>query len=320
MPRRKSSLFQSSATLAINFSLCSTLALSGCVATVRGAPEERFDRKRAIEDQSLTELVIQTTLDPKRIMRFAASGATIGQRNEVIYARLSEIDAMYYEYERSVSRELRESGFALSLAGLAVGSAGALVTEQASQILSAVSASLTGAQEAFQKTVLIDRTTEAFLSQMRAGRASVKSAILLKLTSSTETYPLQAAIADLEAYRQAGTLTGALAGVSADATAKERAAGADLRSIEALTVRATYGESDASRRLNEYVNAGENPSEIEERTKALRDVYESQPSELRADCPGDGLDFVLYASAALPGCRKLADNLLERLIAEGKIE
>ena len=69
---------------------------------------------------------------------------------------MAEIDALYFEYERALSTELRESNFALALAGLAIGGAGSIAREGASQRLSATSAGLTGARDAFQKEVLMN--------------------------------------------------------------------------------------------------------------------------------------------------------------------
>ncbi|WP_340110176.1 hypothetical protein [Pikeienuella sp. HZG-20] len=296
-----------------------TAGLAGCVATVRGAPEESFARSSAPEDWSFKESIVNATLDRDRIVALATNGATVAQRNEVIFARLAELDSLYFAYERDLSKELRESGFAATLAQIAVGAAGSVTGQQASQILSAVSAGIAGSREAFEKEILIDRTMQAFISQMRAGRDQMKRRILLKLGASADAYPLQAAVSDLEAYRQAGTLTGALAGISADASEKETAAQEVLAAAEAKIIHATYGESEAARLLNAYINEAASPAEIARRTRAIGAAYEGQPSSLRDACPG-GADGVLYASAADPDCRRIAENLLELFRQIGEIQ
>ncbi|MEM7524336.1 MAG: hypothetical protein AAF360_11375, partial [Pseudomonadota bacterium] len=209
---------------------------------------------------------------------------------------------------RALTKELRESGFVGALAELAVDTAGALTGQQASQILSAVSAGITGTQTAVQKDLLVDRTVQAFISQMRASRSVVKRRIILKLNAPAAIYPLQAAVSDLSDYRQAGTLTGALTGIAVTAADEEATRREDLSVAESAVISGRFGETNDTRVLNKFINTDDGVTSVEDRLRFLQTLYADQPASRRADCPGDGLDAVLFTQE--PGCKRIASSLV----------
>lgn len=291
--------------------LAAAFALAGCEATIRGEPAAEFDRAKPEAAESFEEVIVNAALDPARLRTLVTAGATEAERNRVIYARMAEIDALYATYERELTKELRESGFVGALAELAVDTAGALTGRQASQILSAISAGLTGAQTAVEKELLIDRTVQAFISHMRAGRSAVKRRILLKLIAPASAYPLEAAVSDLSAYRQAGTLTGALVGVAAAASEVEATRRADLNAAESAVIRGRFGETEDAAVLLTYIGTEDGVRTADERLLRLQSLFEGLPPALRAACPGGGLDGVLYTVE--PGCRAAAAALVADL-------
>jgi hypothetical protein len=64
----------------------------------------------------------------------------------------------------------------------------------------------------------------ALLAQMEANRAKILSDIKNQLTSPDSTYPLAAAIIDLNAYKEAGSVPGAISLVSQSAAKIESTA------------------------------------------------------------------------------------------------
>lgn len=205
-----------------------TTSLSGCFDSFRGAPKENLDR----EVLKLEETVIKQTLTPEKVER-AIGRRDPGERNDIIFARMAELDLLYNDYEIDISNEFRQSGFAATVAELAVDTSGAVVGGATSQILSAISAGITGSKESFDKDILLDKTAGAFISQMRANRDTLKARILLKAAEATyNEYPLQAALTDLAAYRQAGTLTGALNAINRSAEAEEEEGRTKLEQAE----------------------------------------------------------------------------------------
>lgn len=120
--------------------------------------------------------------------------------------------------------EARESGFLLSLAGIAVGAAGAQASAVASQNYSLLSGALQAGEASFDREVLAEQAMSAIISQMRAERARVRARIYTSLGGNVTKYPLQAAISDIESYRQAGTLLAGLISMNNSAQLESAAA------------------------------------------------------------------------------------------------
>lgn len=197
--------------------------LAGCDESFRGAPKPSFDKKRDINalivKQLLSEKNINRAIDSCR-SPISANGVILDSklaRNEIIFARMAELDVLYFDFQTELSSESRLSSFSASLAELTVGTSGAVISGPASQILSAISATITGTKEGFDQKILLDKTIDAFVSQMNANRDNVKADIISKIGTECSKYPVSAAISDLAAYRHAGTLAGALTGLGESA-------------------------------------------------------------------------------------------------------
>ena len=154
-------------------------------------------------------------------------------RNEEIDRRLAVIDANFTKFKKKLAQESVKVDFGVSLLGVGVGGAGALGAETASQILSAVSGGLAGAQAAYGKAALYDKALSALLQQMIAGRNTILAEIYKGRTRGIDEYPLSAAAHDLDAYYFAGSLPGAIVGTSADAQVKN--AEAEIQIAKALS-------------------------------------------------------------------------------------
>lgn len=141
-------------------------------------------------------------------------------RNQEIDKRLAVIDANFKKFEIALAKQNVRADFGVSVLEIGIGGAGALVSESASQILSAVSSGLAGSKAAYSKAVLYEKALSALLAQMVASRNSVLVRIYQGRTRSHDDYPLSAAMHDLDAYYFAGSLPGAILGTSADASVK----------------------------------------------------------------------------------------------------
>lgn len=152
-------------------------------------------------------------------------------RNAMIERRMAVIDAYFKEFRAGLVKENVRSEFGIALVGIGVGGAGALVTETASQILSAVSGGLAGAQAAYGKAVLYDKAMSALLAQMEAGRKAMAAQIFQRWNLGLEQYPMWMARKDLDAYYFAGSLPGAILGTAADAKEKEKQADEQIKLV-----------------------------------------------------------------------------------------
>ena len=100
------------------------------------------------------------------------------------------------------------------MATLGLTTTAAFTTSGASQVLAGIAAFIIGGREAFQKEVLAERTVIAIHTAMRARRAQVRLRLRKGLRQSTDQYPLAVALADLNDYYDAGTILGALIGIT----------------------------------------------------------------------------------------------------------
>lgn len=145
-------------------------------------------------------------------------------RKEMMERRMAVIDAYFKEFQAGLVKENVRSEFGIELLGVGVGAAGSLVPETASQILSAVSGGLAGAQAAYGKATLYEKTMSALVAQMRASRKEVAAQIFQRWNLDLDLYPMWMARMDLDAYYFAGSLPGAILSTAADAKLKEKKA------------------------------------------------------------------------------------------------
>jgi hypothetical protein len=278
--------------------------LVGC-AGLRQFPETSQDTK-ALEtlDEEYNKALVKaygTVDEPKAV------DATLRRdiRNRLIEGRMAVIDAHFKTFEAGLVKENVRVDFGLALVGIGVGAAGSLVAQTASQILSAVSGGLAGAQAAYGKSVLYDKALSALVAQMHAGRKAIAAQIFQRWALDIEKYPMWMARTDLDAYYFAGSLPGAILSTAADAKTKEVQADAILlRSTTAVSVSPAMFQRRAA--LVRSVEALENP-----KAKALLEQIAAQSADAKA-----------FIDDQLPPAQRTADdgtkakNVLKRAVSE----
>lgn len=135
-------------------------------------------------------------------------------RDEIAQSLLVAIDLRYAEYELHFFDANRAAGFGSSVALLGLGAAGSVAATGTAQVISAISGAVAGTREAFGRDLLAEHTAGALLTAMRAQRNIVAVRIREGLQSPADRYPLGIALSDLYGYFRAGTIPGALAGVT----------------------------------------------------------------------------------------------------------
>lgn len=176
-------------------------------------------------------------------------------RNEEIDRRLRVIDLNFSEFRKGLATEGVTADFGIAVAQLGLGGAGALVSQTASQILSAVSGGLAGTQQAYSKAALYEKTVSALFAQMKAGRKVVLVRIVTGRVKSIDDYPLSIAVLDLEAYAYAGSLPGAVIGTAADAQVKNDEAKNQIRDIQRKSEDAAKAARDLLENLLNRIEA-----------------------------------------------------------------
>jgi hypothetical protein len=206
--------------------LIAGLIVSGC-ASVRGGPPSIIDR-----DAELA--VLKNFYGAKEIINYAALGPNErpGARDLIVTSQLYAIDLLYDAYEERLFVEARSINFLTSFTSIALtGVAALLQVSQVQAILAGIDTGLKGTKESFDNEILLDRTLQVLIQQMRGERAKVRERIFAGLGKRDGGYPLPAALSDLRAYERAGTLAAALTSLSVDvgasaALAEEKASAA----------------------------------------------------------------------------------------------
>jgi hypothetical protein len=283
----------------IALAVAGVVLLSGCSASFRGEPELAFARQEG-QPQDINRIAVAAALADANIAAAVGPNATVAQRNSIVLARMAEIDTLYNEYELALSQELREGRFTTALLGLGFGIGGTFASGGASQFLSAGSASVAGASEAFQKEILIERTVQSLTAQMRANRDNVKSNILIKLANDIDAYPTLAALSDVVAYRQAGTIVGGLLGI-AENSANAEAQARDKLSTILITTR--------GRGIDITPSAREQLSRVRSRINAISD---SEIVALANNPPSSNDAFENIRKAYLSGAQSFSNPIIAR--------
>jgi hypothetical protein len=197
-----------------------TVLLSGCAAFSgypKRATNPKIDLER-LESHIGAEAIAACLTNP-----------TVSCRNTLITARMHATDIRFSEFEESLFRQTREAGFGATLATLGLTSAAAFAGGNTSQVLAGIAAFIIGAREGFQKEVLAERTAVAIHTAMRANRARVALRLRTGLRQSIDQYPLALGLSELNDYYNAGTVLGALIGITETVGVEARKAEEELQ-------------------------------------------------------------------------------------------
>ena len=257
------------------------LAVAGC-SSIKGAPDPVFPVNKELKlirqqfsDERIRELyekAIQTEPDNE---------IGVEARNELILARMYAIDLRYRDFEQKLVKEARNSNFLLKLASLGLTSAATLISVSTTQaILAGVDTGVKGGSEAFNKDILVDRTVQVLITQMRGARHQLRGEIVNNLQRPVADYPLFLGLGQVEDYYTAGTLIGALANltesVGAVATSRREASLKKISEFEIRRQRVSHTE------ITEAI-ANWFAEDRENRLTPLKSCYDKHTAALSAD-------------------------------------
>lgn len=194
--------------------LAAAATISACLPSIEGGPERLY----TVEEETKLAREIAS---PTNYERYANASAPEQKRlrNQVIFARMYANDVLFSEYEEKLTRERQDVPFYVQLAQTALTTTGSLVGgAQTKAVLHAVVTGLATTKTSYEKDILIEKTIDVLQKQMRAQRKAIRATMIRNLELPVSRYPLYFALTDLEAYYRAGTITGALNGVSTSVT------------------------------------------------------------------------------------------------------
>lgn len=147
---------------------------------------------------------------------------------QVVYGRLAAYDIEYAEFQQNINKERAAGDLTGDLTSLALTATGASVGAKVTKTaLLAATTAVTGAKTSFDTDLFYNKALQATFSQMDANRASVRALIDKKMAqnvTNTNFYSLNEAITDTLAYREAGSIPGALNGMATNAGNQKRLA------------------------------------------------------------------------------------------------
>ncbi len=191
--------------------------LSGCT-TVRygGAPEPSFN-----VDEDLEQLATQ--FSPADSVSAFYKNPTKEARDRFISGRLTLMNIRYIQFIRKLSseRQLVDSAAEMLILGLNI--AGASFSDAVTKtVLAGLSAGVTGSKQVIDKNYYFEKTIPALVGQMNAERKKALIPILTGVRGTLDEYPFSQAVTDLYAYYNAGTFSGAIKAIQAEAGATEK--------------------------------------------------------------------------------------------------
>lgn len=140
---------------------------------------------------------------------------TVESRNELISARMYEIDVAYTKYESQLTHENQQVNFGSTALTLGLTTAGSLIlAPQTTRVLSGLASGITGLDNAYSEKIILSKTIQNVQTQMRANRNDQAALIYASMRCSLKDYPIGMALSDLESYYRAGTFTAGLINLS----------------------------------------------------------------------------------------------------------
>jgi hypothetical protein len=243
--------------------------LAGC-ETFRGRPERLY---------TVAEEVAHARIDvlPAILESYKAAltdNDRMFYRNEYIARRMYIIDAEFTEFEAALTREREEFGFTTALVTQGLTTAGAVFTPANTvRTLSALAGGVNASRGFYDSELLVGKTIQIVQSQMEAKRDEVATRIIQKVGYSAITYPISAALHDLEDYYRAGTLTAGLIKATADAGDAAKQASANKEAAMVIQGGLFEPNEDTTRRILAYFAPGKKRLDrLDKMSKCLFDL------------------------------------------------
>jgi hypothetical protein len=195
------------------FCLLFAIALGGC-ASLSGYPDNPVTVQKDVQ-------ALSVYFDPTKITDYQnQTDPTIRQmkRNDIAYGRMAAYDAEFSQFQQSLNAEGGFTDTAFDFTSLTLTAIGASpVATVTKTTVSAAATAVNGGRTSIDKNIYYSKTLPVLFAQMEANRATVRAIIIKGLSGKDADYPLGAALSDLETYRDAGSLPGAISGVANNA-------------------------------------------------------------------------------------------------------
>jgi len=200
--------------------LVSRILVIGLSVTVTAcASLDGYPKRLGDSEQYVAE--VNSFVSPTAILNY--NGIDPIQRNNIVTARIYAIDVNYHNFVHALTSEQNVGSVGTDWIVLALAGVGATTGSAATKAaLAAASGGVIGARAAVSKDVFYNNTVPTLITQMEAQRKTILAQIYTGLMKSPIDYTIYQALADLDAYYNAGTLNGALVGLANSASANSQ--------------------------------------------------------------------------------------------------
>ncbi len=235
-----------------------TFVLSACAGQIDGLPNRPFG------DDGLDTTKFAFKKE-KHDEYFAASGAAKRQlRNEIVDAQLRAQDIKFQDFLKSLVKFNVGLGIGTDWTVLALSGLGATTGgTTAKAAYSAASAGIIGAKGAIDKHVFMEKAMPVIISQMIAERTTVRAKIRKGLAGNVAQYSLNQGLADVEEYRQAGSLITALVTITKNAGVQADKSEQEIKDV----AKGSFQKDQATVKLQKFLNTGTSAQKAQNRTK-----------------------------------------------------
>jgi hypothetical protein len=227
------------------------LAIVGCSLFASGcASVDGYPNRLEYSQQYVAE--VGPYASPDAVIRYSAitdPAAALLARNNTVTARIFSIDANFHQFVRDLTTQQNLSAVGVDWAAIGLASAGAVVGSlQTKAILAAISAGILGAKASVDKDIFYNKTIPALITLMEGQRKIVLAQIYAGLKKGPGDYTLFQALADLDNYYNAGTINGALVGLTTSAGISSDDGSAQIAAV----LQTNYSFDDNSQILRKF--------------------------------------------------------------------
>jgi hypothetical protein len=206
------------------------------IPTLAGCASHQVGPNRAVPIDADVAMVSSLAY-PQDLATFASNWPDKGAaRNEMLTARMYVADMEYQVYEANLTKEIQDEGLLGTATLLGLTTASTLVSPAPTKtILSGLATGVAGLDKAYNEKELLSNAMQTLQTQMRADRKAQAAEIYAKMLRDAGNdikkptpigeYTWTMALADAEAYYQAGTISSGLIGLSRTVSNKETNAG-----------------------------------------------------------------------------------------------
>lgn len=222
------------------------LLLSGCKSSHQsGLPASLLSYQQRLTTHYTTATSIP--VDPSTI--------TKSERNAILRDLVFQIDQNYFAFEAHLQKSRANFNVATDLATLGLGSAGALASQSAANILAAISAGIAGGRTSVDKNYFNDLGTTAIIIQMRASRGQAYKVILRGMKENISGYSLKEGLIDIVKYHNGGRVIAALTQLTETASQENTSAQEAVKKFK-------FEDSDLRKRIREWYKITGNPARL----------------------------------------------------------